>query len=542
MAEQLGPFLLDKKLGGGGMGVVYRATYIKTGKIVALKLLAEESALKPKNVARFERELAILQKLKHPHIVRCYWGGKLEDKHAMAMELLDGGTLADELKKRGRIPWEEVIRIGRQICAALECAHSHGIIHRDLKPSNVLLAKDGTIKLADFGIARDNDATALTAAGKTVGTFAYMPPEQIRGDRELTAKADLYALGCMLFELLTGSPPFDGQSAGELLMQHMEKKPGRVSASALDCPVWFDAVLLQLLEKDPEKRPRDAQAVAMALSEVQTKVEQQVSVVTHAASGMPTGINMTTDGDEARKLLKKKKSKKGESGPIYERTWFLVLCLAPVIGLLAWTFWPKSEDTLLAKARLLMESDDPLEWNRAHDLYLVELQQRFPNGKSAPFVAEAIDRIQMRKAEDVLKNRMRLGKDLTSEGERLYAQASKYEQFGDRVTALEMYNSMIHLLGEDSEARPFVNLARRQKAQIESASDGTPDKVKLVTEALKKADELYQSGQVVEANKKWTSIVSLYEQNREFAPLVKRARKRLAKNFEPDDEETPAEQ
>src|SRR5229473_47698 len=124
MAErQLGPFLLGQKLGGGGMGVVYRATYTKTGQVVALKLLPAELSLKPRLVARFERELAILKKLKHPNIVPCFGGGRLGDQQFFAMELVEGGTLAGALKKRGKLQWEEVIRLGLQICAALEHAH-----------------------------------------------------------------------------------------------------------------------------------------------------------------------------------------------------------------------------------------------------------------------------------------------------------------------------------------------------------------------------------------------------------------------------------
>ncbi|MBI3865383.1 MAG: serine/threonine protein kinase [Planctomycetia bacterium] len=530
MAErQLGPFLLGQKLGVGGMGVVYRATFTKTGQVVALKLLPAELAAKPKLVARFERELAIVKKLKHPNIVPCLWGGKLGEQQVMAMELIEGGSLASELKKRGKFPWEEVIRIGQQICSALEHAHEHGIIHRDLKPSNLLLTKDGKIKLADFGIARDSDATALTAAGKTVGTFAYMAPEQIRGAPPVSAKTDLYALGCVLFELLSGTPPFAGETAGELLFQHMEKKPPRVSAVALECPVWFDALLQQLLEKDPDKRPHDALAVSAALTEVEAKVAAQASVLTHAASGMPTGINVTTDGAEIRGLLKKKrKKKKGDSGPIYEQTWFLASLLAVVVGVVAWAVWPKSEDYLWEKARLLMDSSDPLDWNRANDDYLSKLQKRFPQGKSAAFVEESIDKIAMRRAEEQLKNKMRLGKDPTSEGERLYANARKYELFGDNVTALEMYNSMIQLLEGQPEHRPFANLARRQKAQIESSGPNMSDRLKIVTEALNKAKAQYKIGNVVEADKTLGSIVSLYETNQELRPLVKRAKAWLA--------------
>lgn len=536
MAErQLGPFLLGQKLGGGGMGVVYRATYTKTGQVVALKLLAAEMSTKPRLVARFERELAILKKLKHPNIVPCYGGGKIGEQQFLAMELVEGGSLAGVLKKRGKLPWEEVISIGLQICSALEHAHEHGIIHRDLKPPNLLLTKDGKVKLADFGIARDNDATALTAAGRTVGTFAYMAPEQIRGVPDVSHKTDLYALGCVLYELLTGTPPFTSDNAGELLFQHMEKKPERVSTIVLDCPVWLDILLGHLLEKDPEKRPRDAITVSQALAEVEVKVAEQASMATHAVSGQPTNINMTGDGTQVRNLLKKKKRKKGETGPIYERTWFLGTALAMVLGFIVWGFWPASEEKLFARAKPLMESSDPIQWNRAAK-DLAELQQRFPEGQHAAAVQEYVEKIEMHKAEEILKNKNRIGKEPSSEGERLYAQARQYELFGDRVTAFEKYESMIQVLGKGAEARPYVNLARRQKAQIESDKDGKPDRLKIVAVAMQKADDLYKEGNVVEARKMWNSIVSLYRNNRELKPQVRRALARLADKDDPEAE------
>jgi serine/threonine-protein kinase len=537
MAErQLGPFLLGQKLGGGGMGVVYRATYTKTGQVVALKLLPGEMSVKPRLVARFERELAILKKLKHPHIVPCFGGGKIGEQQFMAMELVEGGSLASVLKKRGKLPWEEVIRYGLQICSALEHAHEHGIIHRDLKPPNLLLTKDDKIKLADFGIARDNDATALTAAGRTVGTFAYMAPEQIRGNPEVSHKTDLYALGCVLYELLTGTPPFSSETAGELLFQHMEKKPVRVSTIVLDCPVWLDILLTQLLEKDPEKRPRDAITVSQALAEVEMKVAEQASMATHAVSGQPTNIGVTSDGTQIRNLLKKKKKKKGETGPIYERTWFLGTALAAVLGFIVWGFWPLSEEQLLERARPLMESSDPIDWDRARDKYLSVLIKRFPDGQSASTVQDYVDKIDMHKADEKLKLKIRLGKDPDSEGERLYAQARQYELFGDRVTALEKYESMIQVLGDGEKSRPYVKLARRHMAQIESSSDGKPDRLKIVTEALARGDALHRQGKTLDAQQMWKSIVSLYGNNQELKPLVKQARQRLDKNEVPEAE------
>jgi serine/threonine protein kinase len=487
-------------------------------------------------VARFERELAILKKLKHPNIVPCYGGGKLGEQQFMAMELVEGGSLAGVLKKRGRLPWEEVIALGLQICSALEHAHEHGIIHRDLKPPNLLISKDGKVKLADFGIARDNDATALTAAGRTVGTFAYMAPEQIKGSPEVTHKTDLYALGCVLYELLTGTPPFAGENAGELLLQHMEKKPLRVTTLVLDCPVWLDMLLGQLLEKDPEKRPRDAATVSRALTEVEVKVAEQASMATHVVSGQPTNINTAADGTQVRNLLKKKKRKKGETGPIYERTWFLGACLAGVIALIAWGVWPLSEERLLEKAAKLMESNEPGDWEVANKDYLSELRRRFPNGKSATTVQQYVDRIDMSKAEEKLKLKTRMGREPTSEGESLYAQARQYEIFGDRVTAFEKYQSMIQVLGDAADARPYVNLARRQIAVIEGASDGKSDRLKIVADAMQRAEDLYKDGSVVEAQKIWNSIISLYGNNRELRPQVRKARARLADKEDPEAE------
>jgi len=262
-------------------------------------------------------------------------------------------------------------------------------------------------------------------------------------------------------------------------------------------------------------------------------------MATHAVSGQPTNIT-AADGTEVRQLLKKKKRKKGEKGPFYERVWFLGACLAGVIGIFVWTFWPKSEETLLARARVLMESSEPADWDTANKEYLAELQRRFPEGNSAPAVQQYVDKIEMYKAEEKMKFRTLRRLDPTSEGERLYSQARQYEVFGDRVTAYERYESMIQVLGDARESRPFVNLARRQIAQIDS--DGKPDRLKIVADAMQRAEDLYTEGNVIEARKIWTSIVSLYSSNLELKPQVAKARKRLARLADKEDPDAEPEE
>lgn len=268
------PFELKERLGEGGMGVVYRARYVVNDREVAVKILPDD-VKNPIVLARFERELEVLKNLKHPNIVRSF-GGVCEDKHRFyAMELVEGGSLEDYLQERGKLPWEQVIEYGQQMCAALAYLHQHGVVHRDIKPANFLIAKDKRLKLSDFGLASVIAARRITTAGKTAGTILYMAPEQIRGGH-VTPQTDLYALGCVLYELLAGTPPYVGSTAAATMNMHCHDPLPRVTKAALDCPVALELLIQTLLAKDAKDRPPDAAHVARELA----KVTQTVAVVT----------------------------------------------------------------------------------------------------------------------------------------------------------------------------------------------------------------------------------------------------------------------
>jgi serine/threonine-protein kinase len=268
------PFELIQQIGEGGMGVVYRARYVVNNRMVAVKMLPADVTDKTA-LARFEREMAVLKDLRHPNIVRCF-GGACEDKQRFyAMELVEGGSLEDVLQQRGRLPWEQVVEYALQMCAALECSHRHGVIHRDVKPGNFLIASNGQLKLSDFGLASVAAQRRITHAGKTAGTFLYMAPEQIRGG-EITPRTDLYALGCVLFELLAGRPPFAAETPAATLHLHCKQPAPRVTQFALDCPEPLEKLILNLMEKDPAQRPESAAAVARELR----GVTPTVSIVT----------------------------------------------------------------------------------------------------------------------------------------------------------------------------------------------------------------------------------------------------------------------
>ena len=213
--------------------------------------------------------MAIVERLNHPNIVRHYDCGLADDRIYFAMELVECGTLKDVLRQRGKLPWREAVECAMQICAALAHAHQIGVIHRDLKPANLFLAEDGRVKVGDFGLARDLNNSRLTIDGQTVGTCRYMPPEQIAGEAELSGATDLYAVGCILYEMLVGQTPFDGGTIVEIFEAHLNDLPELARPSwCRDCPADLSELVMQLLEKSPADRPDDAAAVQSALADI----------------------------------------------------------------------------------------------------------------------------------------------------------------------------------------------------------------------------------------------------------------------------------
>src|SRR5712691_5356208 len=231
IGAKLGAYAVIAKLGEGGMGEVYRATDTTLGRQVAIKILPDAFASDPERLARFEREAKTLASLNHPHIAAIYGFEKSGGLHALVMELVEGEDLSQRIA-RGAIPLGEALPIAKQIAEALEAAHEQGIIHRDLKPANIKVRADGTAKVLDFGLAKAMEPAAglspsmsmsptlttpaMTQAGMILGTAAYMSPEQTKG-RTVDRRADIWAFGAVLFEMLTGARAFAGEDVSEVL-------------------------------------------------------------------------------------------------------------------------------------------------------------------------------------------------------------------------------------------------------------------------------------------------------------------------------------
>ncbi len=267
--QQLSSFRVESWLGAGSLAVVYRGVDETTGERVAIKVAAQACESAPR---RLMHSCEILARLDHENIVRVREVGCHNGNYYLVMEFIPGPTVADVRAERGALPWHEVVGLGLQICAALEHIHLRGVLHRNLKPSHLIRNEDGRLKLVGFGLAESLGETSLAAEGMTVGTPGYMAPEQICGTRAIDHRTDLYSLGVVLWNLLTGESPY--QEPGEsglrrggaaLAFAHLTQPVPRPSERIQPIPEALDDLVVQLMDHAPDGRPRDAAAVASVL-------------------------------------------------------------------------------------------------------------------------------------------------------------------------------------------------------------------------------------------------------------------------------------
>jgi eukaryotic-like serine/threonine-protein kinase len=540
VGEKLGSFRIESVVGSGAMGVVYKATNEKTGRIAAVKVVSTEFAQGGKIRDRFEREAEILQQFRHPNIVRFLAVGRFRGTSYLAMEFVDGSTLEKSVLDRGSLPWLEVVELGIQICDALQYAHQHGVVHRDLKPSNLMIAADGKVKLTDFGIAKDLDATALTGTGRTLGTAAYMAPEQIRGNPAVSHKTDLYALGVVLYQLLVGKPPFEGGTPVVLMHSHLNEPAPRPSARLHEIPKVLDELIVTLMAKAPADRPWDAAAVGMKLTELRDKASRGDSIAMFwpsskagaksaraaANAGVVAAANSSIAGDYSSAALKKKSRKSAATGR--ERTAIggrfgrldrskletgaLVAALLAIGGFIAYVVWPPSASYLYRHAESLMASSRRSDWRMARDEYMKELEDRFPDHPYRQQIREWRDKILLEDAEGRGSNltsglNINLTKPNTDTERKFkitHELAAAASDRGDDLTAVRQWQGLADQLKEaaaphkegDPEERQWYLLGLRRVGQLENA---IRDRREYVEKQMAIADAAFRAGRPNEA-------------------------------------------
>ena len=529
--SRIGPLALESPLGDRGSNV-FRAMHMQQRAQVVVRVFSVPLGMTPESKQEFADQLESLKALRHPGIIRCYGGGFDAKDAYLVYELMQGESLESLLKRRERLPWESVLDYGLKLCEALQHAHESGWIHGRIRLDKIMVSEDAnTIKLSDFRRG-PGSPSPLTAE-----QLAYSAPETLVDNPKLNAATDLYSIGAVMYRAITGQPPFTGKSPPQMKDAILNAHIPPVASIVFDCPVWLSSIVEQLLSKDPLRRPFTAAATAMALREAQRRATAGTSVAEHAVSGF-SPLQLNANRAEAEIALGRKKKKKrrvddeeyDDKPGFFERPLVLVGLLLAAMGLITYLVWPPGEKTLRAQAEKLMASEVLSSHNEARDKYLYPLIERFPDGESAIWAEEQLDLIEMENAEARIQSKRAFGREPSTEGERKYAEANRFEQFGDRATALEKYRGIVNLLKNEKKERPFVNLARRQIAKIESKPTGSTEELRrFLIEKLEQADKMYSNGDGIGAKQVWEGIVNLYNGNKEMMPIVEKAQARLSK-------------
>ena len=281
-----GRYSIESLVGVGGMANVYRGTDLKTGNQIAVKVLKDEFLDNEELVRRFKNESKAISILSHPNIVKVYDVSVTDKLQYIVMEYVDGITLKEYLKQRGgALTWKETVHFATQILSALQHAHSKGI-HRDVKPQNIMLLADGSIKMMDFGIARFSRAQSQTVSDKAIGSVHYISPEQAKGERT-DARTDIYSVGVMLYEMLSGRLPFDGDGAVSIAIMQISEKPKPLAEIAPQTPAGLRQITEKAMEKDPDKRYQSAQEMLAAIEEFKRNPSIQFAYEYRSAEDNP---------------------------------------------------------------------------------------------------------------------------------------------------------------------------------------------------------------------------------------------------------------
>lgn len=345
MDKYLGTYLDNRyeileMIGSGGMAVVYKAMCHRLNRYVAVKILRDDMAKDEEFRARFQAEAMAVAMLSHPNIVSVYDVSHSDSVEYIVMELIDGITLKQYMTKKGALGWKEALHFSVQISKALEHAHAKGIIHRDIKPQNIMILRDGTIKVADFGIAA-LESTQEKKSGQTLGSVHYIAPEQARGEAP-DARSDIYSLGVVMYEMLTGRLPYEGDTANEIALKHIAGSPASMTALNPEIPPELERITLRAMEPDIARRYQSATEL---LTDLEQFRKQQAALAAHtgdAAETFPVSPDvppLSSDGEMTKESYQRRKTRSRRVSILTGTCGVLIFLIAVFIFL--WNYWLK---------------------------------------------------------------------------------------------------------------------------------------------------------------------------------------------------------
>jgi serine/threonine protein kinase len=549
IGDRLGNWRIVRELGRGGMGQVFLAHEELPGKtsdrVAAIKVLSAELANDDGFRSRFQREVEVLQTLDHPNIVRLFDSGTKDGRYFYVMEYVDGPNFEQLLGEAGRLPWREVLDLALQVSPALKHAHDRGVIHRDLKPSNLLRAAAkpedgafGTVKLTDFGIAHVFARPHLTATGGIIGTAEYLSPEQAAG-KPVTKKSDLYSLGAVLYTLLTGRNPFQGEGVLDLLHKHrfaLFEKPRKLVA---EIPHDLEDVVCQLLEKDPERRPPDAMVLHRQLDSIRRKLERKHQS-THLEERLAdTQLEMLPSiipdnpgpATLMSQLMRQELDRQNRGGPVsrfLHQPLILATLFAVCVALLIWGLWPPTAQSIYGHGERLMQSDDPSDWDEAFREYFDKLDEKYPDHQYKEQIEQFRQKLDAHRARAKAEKQAKQEEGPPSEAHWFYLRGLRLRQQGDEKAAREVWRELIASFQEVPAEQPWVRLAEKE-LEGEGRIGEKDQRWASARAALQRARQLRQDDKQGEANAIYAALEQLYRDDPAAKELLEEIRREQEK-------------
>jgi serine/threonine protein kinase len=511
--SRIGNWYLEEEVSRGPQGILYRArSYQDDGRKAAVKVWEGVLARHPNLQQTFAADLLPLQRLEHSNIARYYEGGIRAGVVYIACEWVTGEDYARRLRQ-GPVPWQEVLQVAVQMVRALKHAHNRNILHRELKPAHVMRTEDGIVKVLSCGLARIiPPPVALTPS--PLGAESFLPPEVSSG-KPYTRRSDFYALGGVLYTLLTGRPPFPAATLVELTHKHSYVLPERPAMLVPDVPAELDEFVCLLLEKNPSRRPANAHQLLEELEHIRAKLERRGKRIHWPVPLTPDTVETVvlaqhTDSHDDAETQRQPR-------PLLQRAWVVIPAFLLVIGLLLYAFLrPQVPAEELYQAALpLMQSERPEDWEYAWEMYLEPLSRKYPDRYSGEVTAFRQKLRDYRELKRLIVEGSRW--QPRSEAERAYWRGLRMAQTQDIAAARRIWKALIIVFESQPAERLWVELARQGLTLLDQhfpSYSGPADTSAVATQlqaVIERMRELRQTGHTAEAERIRRSLEDLYQ-------------------------------
>ena len=537
---QVGPFRIVKRLGNNRRQKVYHAVQVEQSRDVALKFIKFPPDIQWEvALSKIDREVDILKQLQHENLVQVYGAGVDEDRVFFATELVEGESLTAILARRGKLAPDLAVEYGRQIATALEFIHRQDIIHSKLTPDKILVTSENTVKVSDLRLNRSRRRRWDARRRRELDIAAYMAPEQFA--EGATHKSDFYALGVMMYEMLTGQLPYPPDTMGRMTRNKLDSPVPSVATHVMNCPIWLDKIVTQLLDPNPRKRPHSARAIGLAFDEIK-KIDKQRKAAVTQISGNFNALNAGADKTEANRLLGKKTPKKNDDAPFYQSVPFLIAALAVIAIIVGFALLPPNPQKLMSQGLELMETDRPADWREAREYF----KQVMDRTNDEELLAQA--------EKQYYESRRRALVIQAENGKIMWTQSHHAQKFGEAVgleqdqqaeAAKEVYHSLVDSVDPLGKDRHIYWESKRRLEELDNRQPELPEKIADLEALVRQADEAVTDEEIQSAQEILSRIILQFRDREGYEELVQYAESsldRIERSQEAAENEEPVKQ